>query len=120
MNMDIHVQVFYQEQESCPQHGEDPSVIVMKCEMDKMEDSTGILGIMKPTKFRAELTGIGERAPRVRPAESGERAQDMDEQVERVAVTLIHEKGSGESFREVVRRLKGEWTLEDGGTVEVL
>jgi len=45
---------------------------------------------------------------------------DCDEDEEQVAVTLIHEKGSGESFREIVRRLKKEWTLEEGGSVGVL
>lgn len=118
MNMDIHVQVLHQEQESFVKHGEDSS-IVMKCEMDKMEDPSGILGIMKPTKFRVELTRSSERT-RVRLVEPGERVGDVDGEVERVVVALIYEKGSGESFREIVRRLKGEWTLEDGGTVEVL
>lgn len=118
MNMDIQVQVLPQEQESFVKHGEDSS-IVMKCEMDKMEDPSGILGIMKPTKFRVELTRSGERT-RVRLVEPGEMVGDVDGEVERVVVALIHEKGSGESFREIVRRLKGEWTLEDGGTVEVL
>ena len=124
MNMNIQVQV------SRESHGEyltdrdEPTsaTVTLKCKMDEMEDTTGILGVMKQTKFRVEMQivpALCYRAASV-PYLSDDGETDCDEDEEQVAVTLIHEKGSGESFREIVRRLKKEWTLEEGGSVGVL
>lgn len=122
MNMNIQVQVFRESQELFTDRDEGTSFgIILKCKMDEMEDSTGILGIMKPTKFRVEMKNIPKPASAPMPSRESETESDEDEkEEERVAVMLIHEKGSGESFREIVRRLKKGWTLEDGGEVGVL
>jgi serine/threonine protein kinase len=122
MNMDIQVQVSWELHESFTDGDERSSAAVtLKCKMDDMADSTGILGVMKLTKFRVEMQVVpaGYCAASVSSSfEDDETSSEEDE--EHVVVTLVHEKGSGESFREIVRRLKKEWTLEDGGSVGVL
>jgi hypothetical protein len=124
MNMNIQVQVVRVSQESLTDRDEGWSAaITMRCKMDEMDDSTGILGVMKLTKFRVEMRNVsnpGRRAASWSSWSGNDDETDSDEDKERVVVTLIHEKGSGESFREIVRRLKKGWTLEDGGTVGVL
>lgn len=121
MNMNIQVQVFSELQELFTDRDEESSAsITLKCKMDEMEDSTGILGMMKPTKFRVEMRNIPAPIFVSKPLTEGESGSDYEEDYEDgVAVVIIHEKGSGESFREIVRRLKKEWTLE-GGEVGVL
>ena len=124
MNMNIQVQVF---QETHGEYSTDrdertSAMVTLKCKMDEMEDTTGILGVMKQTKFRVEMQMVPALCYHVTsvPYLSDDGETDCDEDEEQVAVTLIHEKGSGESFREIVRRLKKEWTLEEGGSVGVL
>lgn len=121
MNMNIQVQVSSELQELFTDRDEGSSAsIILKCKMDEMEDSTGILGMMKPTKFRVEMRNIPSPIFVPKPSRENESGSDSEEEYEEtVAVMLIHERGSGESFREIVRRLKKEWTLE-GGEVGVL
>ncbi|KXN86595.1 Serine/threonine-protein kinase HSL1 [Leucoagaricus sp. SymC.cos] len=123
MNMDIQVQVFWESHEAFTDRDERSSpAVTLKCKMDEMADSTGILGVMKMTKFRVEMRNVrafGHRAASLSSLSEGDEI-DSNEDEQRIAVTLIHEKGSGESFREIVRRLKKEWTLQGGGSVGVL
>lgn len=121
MNMNIQVQVFSELQELfTDRDGGSSASIILKCKMDEMEDSTGILGMMKPTKFRVEMRNIPSPIFVSKPFRENESGSDSEEEYEEaVAVMLIHEKGSGESFREIVRRLKKKWTLE-GDEVGVL
>ncbi|KAF5361969.1 hypothetical protein D9756_002478 [Leucocoprinus leucothites] len=124
MNMNIQVQVF---RESHAEYFTDrdertSAAVTLKCKMDEMVDSTGILGVMKLTKFRVEMRTVPALRYRAGSMSnsSDDDETDWDEDEEEVAVTMIHEKGSGESFREIVRRLKKDWTLEEGGSVGVL
>ncbi|KAJ3571828.1 hypothetical protein NP233_g3507 [Leucocoprinus birnbaumii] len=123
MNLNIQVQVYQESHaESFSDRDERAAAVTLKCKMDEMLDTTGILGVMKMTKFRVEMQIIPAlcygAASVYSSTDDGET--DWDEDAEEVAVILIHEKGSGESFREIVRRLKREWTLEEGGSVGVL
>jgi len=67
---------------------------VLKCRLDDVRDPNGILSVLKGVKFRVIS----------RQTEEG------------VFLTLVHEKGSSDSFREVCKRLQREWALDSVGS----
>ncbi|KAJ3772219.1 Pkinase-domain-containing protein [Lentinula raphanica] len=73
---------------------------VLKCKLDEIRDPNGIMSAMKPVKFKVDV-------------------RQMDKEP---FLILIHEKGSAETFREVCKRLRREWTLDlvGSGTPEQL
>lgn len=122
MNMNIQVQTFRDLPSTDGGGGSSSAVVMMKCKLDEMEDETGILGVMKPTKFRVVMKNVrcfGHTATSVSTTmssgDSGTGSDKEDRDLGQTAVVLVHESGSGESFREIVRRLKRAWTLEGNG-----
>ncbi|KAG5647454.1 hypothetical protein DXG03_009385 [Asterophora parasitica] len=73
---------------------------VLKCRLEEVKEPTGVINVLKAVKFRVEF-----QAPEV-CGEEGEEVLVM-------SLSLVHEKGSTETFKEVYRRLDQEWTLYD-------
>ncbi|TRM65319.1 hypothetical protein BD626DRAFT_216813 [Schizophyllum amplum] len=68
---------------------------VLRCRIDETRDPAGAMGALKAVRFRVEV--------RLLP----DAEQDF-----RVALLVVHEKGSAESFKAMWRRLRQEWTLD--------
>ncbi|KAJ7623293.1 hypothetical protein FB45DRAFT_1061231 [Roridomyces roridus] len=69
---------------------------VLKCRLDEARDTVGLMSTMKAVKFRVEL----------------QRVQVADDQVV-LLLSLVHEKGSMDTFKEVYKRLRREWVMDD-------
>ncbi|KAJ7733238.1 kinase-like domain-containing protein [Mycena maculata] len=69
---------------------------VLKCRLDEARDPTGLMNVVKAVKFRVEVQRLFE---------------DGDGEV--VSLLLVHEKGSVDSFKEVYKRLRREWVMDD-------
>lgn len=69
---------------------------VLKCRLDEVRDSNGLMSVVKAVKFRVEVHRLLEDAGR-----------------EVISLLLVHEKGSVDSFREVYKRLHREWDMDD-------
>ncbi|KAJ7760472.1 Pkinase-domain-containing protein [Mycena metata] len=67
---------------------------VLKCRLDETRDPNGLLSVVKAVKFRVEV-----------------HFEDADGQA--VSLLLVHEKGSVESFKEVYKRLRRDWDMDD-------
>ncbi|KAL1747950.1 Pkinase-domain-containing protein [Schizophyllum fasciatum] len=68
---------------------------LLRCRFDETRDPSGVMGALKAVRFRVEVRLLGE--------------EDQDF---RVALLVVHEKGSAESFKAMWRRLRQEWTLD--------
>ncbi|KAK7012265.1 CAMK/CAMKL/GIN4 protein kinase [Favolaschia claudopus] len=68
---------------------------ILKCRLDESRDTTGLMSVIKAAKFRVEV----QRSP--------------DD--EAASLLLTHEKGSMDSFKEVYKRLRRDWVLDDPG-----
>jgi len=80
---------------------EDPHGLgVFRCKVDEVKEPSGVMNMSKAVKFRVVFQ---------QPQICGEG----DEEVLLMSLTLIHEKGSVETFREICRRLEQDWTLEE-------
>ncbi|KAJ6518706.1 Pkinase-domain-containing protein [Mycena sanguinolenta] len=66
---------------------------VLRCRLDEGRDSDGLMAVVKATKFRVEV----------------QRSFGGDD----VALLLVHEKGSVDSFKEVCKRLRRDWVMDD-------
>ncbi|KAF8892071.1 kinase-like domain-containing protein [Infundibulicybe gibba] len=66
---------------------ESPGLSVLKCRLDEVKDQSGVMGILKPVKFRVELQHTLD----------GQRHL---------------EKGSGDTFEEICKRFRRDWTLD--------
>jgi serine/threonine-protein kinase HSL1, negative regulator of Swe1 kinase len=75
---------------------------ILKCRIDETRDSAGPLGLAKAAKFRVEVH---------RPFELEGKGKNRDEGFE-VEMRFILEKGSLETFRAVVSRVREEWELD--------
>ncbi|KAJ6581403.1 kinase-like domain-containing protein [Mycena capillaripes] len=69
---------------------------VLKCRLDESRDPTGLMSVVKAAKFRVEVQRSLEDA-------SGQA----------VSLLLVHEKGSVDSFKEVYKRLRRDWDMDD-------
>ncbi|KAF5383570.1 hypothetical protein D9615_003518 [Tricholomella constricta] len=84
---------------------EDPEGLgVLKCRLEEVKEPTGVLNVLKAVKFKVDF-----QEPQI-------CGQGGDE-VLMMSLTVIHEKGSAETFREVCRRLEQEWTLDETDTM---
>lgn len=83
------------------------SLGILKCRLDDSRDLDGPLGVVKSARFRVEVH---------RPFELEGKGKNRDQGFE-VEMRFILEKGSLETFRAVVGRVREEWELdlEDGG-----
>ncbi|GAW08155.1 Pkinase-domain-containing protein [Lentinula edodes] len=63
---------------------------ILKCKLDEVRDSNGIMSVLKAVKFKI----------------------DVRQTEEELFLILIHEKGSTDSFREVCKRLRRQWVLD--------
>ncbi|KAJ7890632.1 Pkinase-domain-containing protein [Mycena olivaceomarginata] len=68
---------------------------VLKCRLDEGRDPDGLMSVVKATKFRVEVQ------------------QSLED--EAVLLILVHEKGSMDSFKEVYKRLRRDWVMDDPG-----
>lgn len=69
---------------------------VLKCRLDEVRDPNGLMSVVKAAKFRVEVQRFFEEATS-----------------QAVSLLLVHEKGSVDSFKEVYKRLRREWDLDD-------
>ena len=73
---------------------------VLRCRLEEVKDPSEVMGVLKAVKFRVELHQLlGHR----------------DDDISMVSLTLIHEKGSIETFQEIYKRLERVWSLDVGG-----
>ncbi|KAJ3889258.1 Pkinase-domain-containing protein [Lentinula edodes] len=63
---------------------------ILKCKLDEVRDSNGIMSVLKAVKFKIDV-------------------RQMEEEL---FLILVHEKGSTDSFREVCKRLRRQWVLD--------
>ncbi|KAL1662049.1 Pkinase-domain-containing protein [Schizophyllum commune] len=68
---------------------------LLRCRVDDTRDAAGVMGALKAVRFRVEVRMLGR-----------------EEEDFRVALLVVHEKGSAESFRTMWKRLRQEWTLD--------
>ncbi|KAK0488749.1 kinase-like domain-containing protein [Armillaria novae-zelandiae] len=68
---------------------------VLKCRLDEMKDPSGVMGVLKPVKFRVEV--------------------DSEVQATLILV-MVQEKGSTETFKEIYRRLRRDWVFDVVGS----
>jgi hypothetical protein len=68
---------------------------VLKCRLDESRDPDGLMSMVKAAKFRVEVQ------------------QSLED--EAVLLILVHEKGSMDSFKEVYKRLRRDWVMDDPG-----
>ncbi|KAG6891207.1 hypothetical protein C0995_008459 [Termitomyces sp. Mi166 len=73
---------------------------VLKCRLEEVKEPSGVMNVLKAVKFRVDLHG-----PQVH-IESGEEVLVM-------SVAVVHEKGSGETFKEICKRLENQWNLDE-------
>jgi serine/threonine-protein kinase HSL1 (negative regulator of Swe1 kinase) len=66
---------------------------ILRCRLEDVRDPSGVMGVLKAVKFRVEVLG------------------HRDDNIDMVSLTLIHEKGSIETFKEIYRRLERDWSL---------
>ncbi|KAF7356686.1 CAMK/CAMKL/GIN4 protein kinase [Mycena venus] len=64
---------------------------VLKCRLDETRDPAGLMSVVKAANFRVEV-----------------RFED-----EAVSLLVVHEKGSVDSFKEVCKRLRRDWVMDD-------
>ncbi|KAJ7504479.1 kinase-like domain-containing protein [Mycena galericulata] len=67
---------------------------VLKCRLDEARDPTGLMSPVKAEKFRVEV-------------------QRLFDEGQVVSLHLVHEKGSVDTFKEVYKRLRREWVMDD-------
>ncbi|CAK5267567.1 unnamed protein product, partial [Mycena citricolor] len=67
---------------------------VLRCRFDEFRDPAGVMTVVKAVKFRVEV----QRCPG---------------SSEGVSLVLVHEKGSVDTFKEIFKRLRREWVLDD-------
>ena len=70
---------------------------ILRCRLEEVKDPSGVMGVLKAVKFRVEL-----QAPSPQRGEGAPTA----------VLTLIHEKGSIETFKEIYKRLTRDWKLD--------
>ncbi|KAK0457711.1 Pkinase-domain-containing protein [Desarmillaria tabescens] len=68
---------------------------VLKCRLDEIKDPSGVIGGLKPVKFRVEV--------------------DSEVQAT-LALVMVQERGSAESFKEIFRRLRRDWVFDVVGS----
>ncbi|SJL03512.1 uncharacterized protein ARMOST_06868 [Armillaria ostoyae] len=68
---------------------------VLKCRLDEMKDPSGVMGVLKPVKFRVEV--------------------DSEVQAT-LTLVMVQEKGSTETFKEIYRRLRRDWVFDVVGS----
>ncbi|KAJ7634098.1 kinase-like domain-containing protein [Mycena polygramma] len=68
---------------------------VLKCRLEESRDPTGLMSSIKAAKFRVEVH------------------QSLEDTSEAVSLLLVHEKGSVDSFKEVHKRLRRDWDMDD-------
>ncbi|KAJ7115870.1 kinase-like domain-containing protein [Mycena epipterygia] len=69
---------------------------VLKCRLDEVRDPNGLMSVVKAAKFRVEVQRFFEHATS-----------------QAVSLLLVYEKGSVDSFKEVYKRLRRKWDLDD-------
>ncbi|KAG6910036.1 hypothetical protein DXG01_013760 [Tephrocybe rancida] len=75
---------------------------VLKCRLEEVKEPSGVMNVLKAVRFRVEFHG---------PQQYGERG----EEVLMMSLTVVHEKGSAETFKEICRRLEHQWNLDEEG-----
>jgi serine/threonine-protein kinase HSL1 (negative regulator of Swe1 kinase) len=78
---------------------------VLKCRLDDVKHPARMTGIIKGAKFRVDVIGHGENA------QKGKRAEEGWE----VEMRFMLEKGSLDTFRSVIGRVREEWVLDVEG-----
>ncbi|KAK0238685.1 kinase-like domain-containing protein [Armillaria nabsnona] len=68
---------------------------ILKCRLDEMKDPSGVMGVLKPVKFRVEV--------------------DSEVQAT-LTLVMVQEKGSTETFKEIYRRLRRDWVFDVVGS----
>lgn len=71
---------------------------VLRCKLAEGKEPSGVMNVLKAVKFRVEFQ---------RPQACGQRR----EEIHMMSLTLIRERGSVETFREVCKRLERDWKL---------
>ncbi|KAG6886217.1 hypothetical protein C0993_010779 [Termitomyces sp. T159_Od127] len=72
----------------------------LKCRLEEVKEPSGVMNVLKAVRFRVDFHG-----PQVR-IENGE-------EVLVVSLTVAHEKGSAETFKEICKRLANWWDLNE-------
>ncbi|RDB23720.1 Serine/threonine-protein kinase GIN4 [Hypsizygus marmoreus] len=72
---------------------------VLRCRLDDVKEPSGVMNMLKAVKFRVEF-----QPPQI--------CGEGNEEIILMSLTLIHEKGSVETFKEVCKRLERDWTLD--------
>ncbi|KAG6866562.1 hypothetical protein C0991_002047 [Blastosporella zonata] len=73
---------------------------VLRCRLEEVKEPSGVMNIFKAVKFKVDFHG-----PQV--------YSDGSEGVIMMSLTVAHEKGSAETFKEICRRLEHEWDLNE-------
>ncbi|KAK0202967.1 kinase-like domain-containing protein [Desarmillaria ectypa] len=68
---------------------------LLKCRLDALKDPSGVMGVLKPVKFRVEV--------------------DSEVQAT-LTLVMVQEKGSTESFKDIYRRLRRDWVFDVVGS----
>jgi serine/threonine-protein kinase HSL1 (negative regulator of Swe1 kinase) len=72
---------------------------ILRCHLEDIRDPSGVMGVFRAAKFRVEILG------------------HRDDNIDMVSLTLIHEKGSVDTFKEIYRRLERDWSLDIVGSL---
>ena len=75
---------------------------VLRCRLEEVRDPSGVMSVLKAVKFRVELQELFGHG---------------DDNAPMVSLTLIHEKGSIETFKEIYKRLERDWSLDVIGSL---
>ncbi|KAG5353804.1 hypothetical protein C0989_001921 [Termitomyces sp. Mn162] len=73
---------------------------VLKCRLEEVKEPSGVMNVLKAVKFRVDFY-----RPQVRI--------ESDEEVLVMSLTVAHEKGSAETFKEICKRLEKQWDLDE-------
>lgn len=74
---------------------------LLKCRLDELRDPAGVMGVVKPVRFRVEIRKTSD--PQGPPVGAGGRC---------LVLSFVQEKGAASSFKAVFARLKRDWELD--------
>ena len=74
---------------------------LLKCRLDELRDPAGVMGVVKPTRFRVEIRKT-----------SSSQGLPVDVDVHCLVLSLVQEKGAASSFKAIFAQLKRDWELD--------
>jgi serine/threonine-protein kinase HSL1, negative regulator of Swe1 kinase len=74
---------------------------LLKCRLDELRDPAGVMGVVKPVRFRVEIRKTND--PQGLP---------VDVDGHSLVLSFVQEKGAASSFKAIFARLKRDWELD--------